>query len=347
MSRPPCAHAEDERTALDRPLGATPPASGVRASSEASEMAERCADAIVGGRYRLLRRIGRGGMGEVWCAEHVVLRVEVAIKVPAMHVHGAMARIARERFRFEAQVAARLGAETPHVVAALDAGDDDAGPFLAMEYVRGATLRELVEQRGPLPIDLVATIVEQTAEALSAAHAYGVAHRDLKPANVLVAERRGAPFVKLADFGVAKALRADLAADVPEDTASGLVIGSPAYMSPEQICGAPAAASGDLWALAVVAYEALTGGLPFDGRSYAHIFVGLSNGRFVAASARRPALPTAVDAWFARALARDPAERFASPGELARALRAAAQPEKRAMLGRLAARIGALARGDA
>lgn len=323
------------------PLAAETPVSGVRVAE-----AERCAGAIVGGRYRLAREIGRGGMGEVWRATHLALRAEVAIKFPAMASRGASAKVARERFRFEAQIAAQLSAETPHVVAVIDAGEDARGPFLVMEHVRGQTLRDLVEARGPLPIEVVATVVEQIAEALEAAHAFGVAHRDLKPSNVLVVERRGAISVKVADFGVAKALRADLDADVPEDTSGGLFVGSPAYTSPEQICGAAASASGDSWALAVLAYEALTGRLPFDGRTFAELFVGLTSGRFEPPTHRRPSIPRAVDLWFSRALARDPARRFASPRALACALRAAARPRGGTLIERIAARIGTLAGRD-
>ncbi|APR84453.1 serine/threonine protein kinase [Minicystis rosea] len=301
---------------------ASAPTSGVR---ETSEMVYR-PGVIVGGRYQLVRKLGRGGMGEVWSARHVELYTEVALKFPAIMARGVAARIVHERFRFEAQIAAQLGLSTPHVVAVRDAGCDESGPFLVMEHVHGRTLRDLIDERGALSIELAATIVEQTAEALEIAHAFGVAHRDLKPSNLLLVDRAdGATFVKIADFGIAKALRTDLSADLPEDTSGGMMVGSPAYMSPEQIGGGGPAAPGDLWALAVMAYEAVTGRLPFEGRTFADLFVRLASGRHPRASSIQPALPAGVDAFFARALAKDPARRFRSARDVAQALRRVAE----------------------
>jgi serine/threonine-protein kinase len=301
------------------------PVSGIRAAAEVYKPGT-----IIGGRYRLIHELGRGGMGEVWSAQHVELYTEVAIKFPAIPARGEAARIMLERFRFEAQIAAQLGLATPHVVAVRDAGADENGPFLVMERVRGRTLRALLDERGVLPIAMVAEIVAQVAEALSAAHAFGVAHRDLKPSNLMLVDRPdGGVLVKIADFGIAKALRADLAADLPEDTSGGMMVGSPAYMSPEHIGGGASGAAGDRWALAVIAYEALTRRMPFAGRTFADLFVGLSTGRFRPATALRPELPEAVDRFFARALAKDPARRFASAEDLARAFCAAAAERTR------------------
>jgi serine/threonine-protein kinase len=280
--------------------------------------------AIVAGRYELEERLGRGGMGEVWRARHVTLLTEVALKFPAINGRGRAARVAMERFRFEAQVAARLGQETAHVVAVHDAGTDAAGPFLVMEYVRGRTLQEELDARGALSLGEVAQIVAQVAEALDAAHTRGVVHRDLKPSNLLLADRAGELHVKVADFGIAKALSTDLGADLPADTTGGMMLGSPPYMSPEQMGGARAAASGDLWALAVIAYEAITGDLPFSGRSFVDLFASLARGRFARPSERRPNVPAAVDEWFARALAKEPAKRFRDARAMAEAFALAA-----------------------
>ncbi len=287
--------------------------------------------AIIAGRYQLAERLGRGGMGEVWSARHVTLRTEVAVKFPSIALRGRAATSAMERFRFEAQIAARLGRETRHVTAVHDAGCDAAGPYLVMEYVRGPTLQHELDDRVTLPLTRVAAIVAQVAEALAVAHAYGVAHRDLKPSNLLLAaDAGGALLVKVADFGIAKALRVDLGADVPGDTTGGFMLGSPPYMSPEQMAGRAASAQGDLWALAVLAYEAITGRLPFAGRSFAELLASLAAGRFDAPSALRPGLPPAVDAWFRRALARDEARRFGAAREMAAALmEATAAPARR------------------
>ncbi|MFT3774318.1 MAG: serine/threonine-protein kinase [Minicystis sp.] len=351
MLRPVPPSREAETVAEIRPLArsgsaAAMPVSGVHAAAVESG-SPYCAGAIVGGRYRLARKLGRGGMGEVWSAEHVELHTEVAIKFPAILVQGVAARIVYERFRFEAQIAAQLGLLTPHVVAVRDAGNDERGPFLVMEHVKGRTLRALIDERGTLPIKLVAVLVEQVAEALETAHGFGVAHRDLKPSNLLLVDRPdGAIFVKVADFGIAKALRADLSADLPEDTSGGVMVGSPAYMSPEQIGGGGPAAIGDRWSLAVIAYEALTGRLPFEGRTFADLFVGLSACRFQRPTAIQPSLPAALDAFFQRALAKDPAYRFPSARDLARGLRAAlAGPPPRALshrARRIARRLGLL-----
>jgi eukaryotic-like serine/threonine-protein kinase len=276
---------------------------------------------MVAGRYRLTARLGRGGMGEVWSAEHVTLRTEVAVKFPSIALRGRAATAALSRFRFEAQVAARLGLLTRHVVAVHDAGCDAAGPYLVMEHVRGRTLQQELDDRIDLPLPRVAAIVAQVAEALATAHGQGVVHRDLKPSNLLLAtDGGGALLVKVADFGIAKALTADLGADLPDDTTGGFMLGSPPYMSPEQMGGRGASTQGDLWALAVIAYEAITGRLPFPGRSFADLLASLSRGRFEPASAARPEAPTAVDAWFRRALAKDQALRFGGAREMAAAL---------------------------
>ncbi len=260
-------------------------------------------------------------MGEVWRARHVTLHTEVAVKFPALAARGPAAAMVFERFRFEAQVAARLGLASRHVVRVHDAGCDPGGPYLVMEYVHGRTLEQEIDDRVTLPLPRVATMVGQVAEALSVAHAYGVVHRDLKPSNLLLsADPGGSLLVKVADFGIAKALRLDLGADLPQDTTGGFMIGSPPYMSPEQLAGGGAAAQGDLWSLAVIAYEAITGRLPFAGRSFAELLASHAGGRFDPPGAIRPGVPAPLDAWFRRALAKEEARRFPSAREMAAAL---------------------------
>ncbi len=166
----------------------------------------------------------------------------------------------------------------------------------------------------------------------------------LKPSNLLLTtEADGSLLTKVADFGIAKALKADLGADLPEDTTGGFMLGSPPYMSPEQMGGGAASAEGDLWSLAVIAYEAMTGKLPFPGRSFAELLATLARGRFEPPSAARPGLPRAVDAWFKRALAREGARRFQSARDMAAALREAVGEAKAPPSGRWAARILGLA----
>ncbi len=282
------------------------------------------AGAVVAGRYRLVARLGRGGMGEVWRAEHTALHTDVAVKFPSLPLRGKAATDALTRFRFEAQVAARLGLLTRHVVAVHDAGCEAAGPYLVMEYVRGVTLQQELDEHATLAPGRAAAIVGQVAEALAAAHGQGVVHRDLKPSNLLLgAEGDGDLLVKVADFGIAKALKADLGADLPDDTTGGFMLGSPPYMSPEQMAGRGASVEGDLWSLAVIAYEAMTGRLPFPGRSFGELLAGLAAGRFEPPSALRAGVPRAVDAWCKRAFAREEARRFRSAREMADALREA------------------------
>jgi serine/threonine-protein kinase len=326
MLRPVPPPRDAETVAAVRPLGKPSPAeialSEPPAHSGAIEIGPSYRKgAIIAGRYMLVERLGRGGMGEVWSARHVMLHTDVAVKFPSLAVHGRAATMALERFRFEAQIAARLGQQTPHVVAVHDAGVDSTGPYLVMEYVRGQTLQHEIDDRVELPLPRVATMVTQVAEALATAHGYGVVHRDLKPSNLLLAiDVDGSLLVKVADFGIAKALRLDLGVDLPEDTTGGFMLGSPPYMSPEQMNGAAASAHGDLWSLAVIAYEAITGRLPFPGRSFAELMASLASTRFDAVSAVRPGVPAPVDAWFRRALAKDEGRRFQQPRAMAVAL---------------------------
>ena len=280
--------------------------------------------AIIASRYRLLRQLGRGGMGEVWAAHHLTLNTEVAVKFLSTGTGGNAAKIALERFRFEAQVSAHLGLKTSHVVAVHDAGRDAAGPYLVMEHVHGRTLRAELNRRGPLALDEVATLLDQVCGALSVAHGSGIVHRDLKPSNLLLLDQLdGSLYVKVADFGIAKALKSDLAVDRPEDTSDGWMLGSPAYMSPEQMGGGGVDARSDMWALGVIIYECITGRLPFPGRSVAELIMNMSVGRFDPPSSVRPMLPRGLDAWFSRALGKRKEQRFPRVEDMAQSFRTA------------------------
>jgi len=295
--------------------------------------------AIIASRYRLLRQLGRGGMGEVWAAHHLTLNTEVAVKFLSTGAGGNAAKIALERFRFEAQVSAHLGLKTAHVVAVHDAGRDSAGPYLVMEHVRGRTLRAELNRSGPLSIEDVATLLDQVCGALSVAHGSGIVHRDLKPSNLLLLDQPdGSLYVKVADFGIAKALQSDLAVDRPEDTSDGWMLGSPAYMSPEQMGGGGVDARSDMWALGVIIYECLTGRLPFPGRSVAELIINMSVGRFDPPSNVRPTLPIELDAWFVRALGKRKEQRFPRVEDMAQSFRAAIVGRPARQLPRLAQR---------
>ncbi len=277
---------------------------------------------LVGGKYRLESRLGAGAMGEVWQARHEDLNTLVAIKFAHTDARGDSDRVL-ERFRFEAQVSAQLAAGSRHIVAVHDVGSHQQFSYAVMEHVSGGSLESLFV-KGPLPAEDVAIIVEQMCEALACAHARGIWHRDIKPANILLArDDSGQVVAKLADFGVAKQLDAKLDVAAPKTTVQGMLVGTPSYMSPEQIAGEPATGASDLWSLAVVAYESLSGMLPFDGRSLSDLLIAIST-RSHSLLAKRFGLAPEIDAFFARALAKDPLSRFDGPRELAEAFRRAA-----------------------
>ncbi|HTJ82764.1 MAG TPA: serine/threonine-protein kinase [Polyangiaceae bacterium] len=300
-------------------------------SDDGAERSERSpigVGALIAKRYRLTRLLGAGTSGTVYEAEHTLLTSRVAIKF-LDGVEATLperAEIMLERFRFEAQVSARLAPVTDHIVAAQDAGLHDGVPYLVMELAPGASLEARISERAVSPEETV-DIIRQIGDALDAAHAAGIAHRDVKPANVLCVERKpGEPgLYKLADFGVAKRIGDRLAGVAPpKATAENTLLGSPAYMSPEYVSGAPVVDGKlDIWALGVLAYEALTREIPFDGEVWTQVAVAIVQGDYRPATEHVPTLPPAIDAFFARAFAQDPAARFATAAELAAALAAA------------------------
>ncbi len=219
---------------------------------------------LVEGRYRILRKLGEGGMGAVFLAEHVKLHKQVALKV----VHPEFARIEEmaERFAREARASALL--DHPHVVAATDYGTlPEGGAFLVMQLVRGRSLHDLLSTHGALPWPRATEIGAQIADALAAAHAAGIVHRDVKPDNVLVEELDdGSWFARLLDFGIARLTAESTERDTEANrqlTRVGTVMGTPGYMAPEQALGEPVDARADLYALGVLLWEACTGRPPF------------------------------------------------------------------------------------
>lgn len=273
---------------------------------------------IGGGKYVLKGLVGSGGMGIVWRAQHVALGTPVAIKLirPAY----ARDRESVRRFRIEAQAAARL--DTPHVVRVYDYSEDDP-PFIAMELLTGSSLADVIDRRGPLPAREVVRIVSQVARGLSAAHGAGIVHRDLKPENIFLATTTDSPpdepLVKILDFGVAKLLGAPA---VGPTTQAGHVLGTPAFMAPETLTGeTPAGPATDLWALACSTFAAMTGNDPFEGGRIGDLVLQICVRPLPVPSEVHPGVARGFDAWFARACARDPQQRFQSASELADALR--------------------------
>ena len=283
----------------------------------------------VADRYRILARVGLGGTAIVYRCMDLHTQRTVAVKV--LRTNGPLIPEAAARFRREALLAAQLS--NPHIVRVLDFGytipppmpsrtpwTDDSGqpvPYLAMEYVYGATLKAIVRERGPLPLEWVWSVGEQICSALTAAHTAGVVPRDVKPQNVLVLDSRLELVAKLTDFGIARQMGSDLTTL----TATGQVIGTPDYLSPEQVLGEPGGPLADVYALGVVLFELTTARLPFEADT-----------PLAAASRRmmvnpppltryRADVPPALQEVILVALRREQGERYASAEAFAQALR--------------------------
>jgi serine/threonine-protein kinase len=262
----------------------------------------RSADPLLGrtlnARYRLVRRLGSGGMSVVYLARHVVIERRSAIKILRQDL--AMNPAHRERFLREARAVNRIN--HPNIVQITDFGEDSGLTFLVMEYFDGGPLT-LALGDGPMPPRRAVRIAAQIAAALGRAHELGVIHRDLKPDNVLIRTVDGDDVVKLTDFGIAKIV------DAPSITFSEQRFGTPGYIAPEYVQGAPASASGDLYALGVLLYQLLTGELPYDARYAADLLVLQLREDPVKPSARVAGIPPGVEALVLQLMARDPAER--------------------------------------
>ncbi len=273
---------------------------------------------------RLLRPLGVGGMGAVWLAEHSGLNTHVVVKFMLGELDTSAS--ARARFKREAEAASQV--KSPHVVQTFDCGVTSEGlPFIVMEHLEGLDLAKEIAARGALEPARVVRIVSQVSKALAKAHAANLLHRDIKPDNIFLCHHDADDdlFVKLLDFGIAKT-HADegTSGSLGPETKTGQVVGTPYYMSPEQVTAQKVIdLRSDLWALGVVAFEALTGRRPFDGPSFGALAVQIATGDPPAPSAINPSLPPAVDGWFAKACARHPEARFASARELADAFRTA------------------------
>ena len=269
---------------------------------------------------RLIRRLGEGGMGSVWEAEHLKLNATVAIKILSAEA-ADQSKTAVARFKREALAASRI--KSPHVVQMFDSGALlDGTPYIAMEMLEGEDLAERIERGGALPLAELLPIVTQTAKALAKAHDQGIVHRDVKPDNVFLTDESGDTFVKVLDFGIAKRFDVKTHSVV---TLTGTMVGTPAYMSPEQVLsGKDVDARTDVWSLGVLAYHALAGDIPFRGDTLGAMCVAIAAGDFKPITAVRNDLPRSLDGWFARMLAVKPGDRFQSARAAADALQSAA-----------------------
>ncbi|HWA73022.1 MAG TPA: serine/threonine-protein kinase [Polyangiaceae bacterium] len=271
---------------------------------------------VLGKRYLVRRLIGSGGMGAVYEVEHLVTKRIGALKL--LHPRYASVPEVVARFVMEASAAGRI--DNPHVVQTFDAGELESGePYMFMELLAGTPMSALIQSRGRLPFDEARELVLQAASGLSFAHAAGIVHRDVKPENLFVCHG-DSPFVKVLDFGISKFTRAE---GDPRLTTEGAPLGTPYYMSPEQVVGQrDLDQRTDIYSLGVVLYECVTGDVPFKAETLPALGIRISQGQHVPASELVPELPRELDAVIARAMALDANDRFPDMPAFAAALAA-------------------------
>lgn len=280
---------------------------------------------LVAGKYRVLGAIGEGGVGTILEAHHELLDKDVALKLIALEsAPNTSSTALAERFLIEARAAAKV--ESPHVARVMDVGKLDSGaPFMVMERLEGCNLEELLTLEGTLAVEDTVDYVMQALQGLAHAHVLGVVHRDLKPANLFLARQPdGSAIIKIVDFGIAMLLddagRRQVSTRV---TGSGVLVGSPMYMSPEQVRDEEHIDHRtDIWSVGVVLYELLTGQVPFGTKAVGmgEIFGAILDEPLVPPSQLRPNVPPEIDAIIARCLARKVDDRYSDVAEIARAI---------------------------
>ena len=286
---------------------------------------------VLAGKYRVERVLGQGGMGVVLAARHLHLDEPVAVKL--MLEDTASNPEAAARFVREARAAARL--QSMHVARVSDVGVlDDGRAYMVMEYLDGSDLAEVLQKNGPLAVGDAVDYVLQAGEAIAEAHSLGIVHRDLKPSNLFLTRRRDrTPHIKVLDFGISKAVTPGVTSNMTQTSA---MIGSPLYMSPEQMTSArDVDGRADIWALGVVMYELLTGSLPFSGETLPQICARVLQEDAPRLCAQRGDVPPELDAVVRRCLAKQPGDRFQDVAELAVALRGLAGPYGRSSVERI------------
>ena len=279
---------------------------------------------LVAGKYELLKLIGRGGMGSVWEGRHASLGTRVAIKF--IEKEYADNDEARKRFDNEARAAAAL--QSKHAIQIHDHGvTEDGKPYIVMELLVGEPLDKRLERVRVLPLRDTALILQQVCRGLQKAHEHGIVHRDLKPENIFLVrtDDDDEEIAKVLDFGIAKIRTGGADQGVSANTRTGAVLGTPFYMSPEQARGLrDIDHRTDLWSLGVIAFKCATGRLPFEGESLGDLLVKICTVPIPIPSQVNPQLPPSFDAWFSRALERDPNRRFGNALEFSEALAYAA-----------------------
>jgi serine/threonine-protein kinase len=274
---------------------------------------------VIGGRYRLERPLAQGGMGAVWVAQHMQLDTAVAVKF--MDAEYAASPEARARFEREAKASAQI--KHPNAVQVYDYGLEGETPYIAMELLEGEDLDKRLQRVGRLSLSATACILTDACKALRRAHEMGLIHRDLKPANLFLIRHGDEEITKLLDFGIAKSITPQISGKV---TKTGSLVGSPFYMSPEQVRGGKQLdPRSDIWSLGVIAFECITGGLPFPGDEIGDVLVAICSDPIPVPSRGAPRLTPEVDRFFARALVRELDQRFQSAREFAEAITALAR----------------------
>jgi eukaryotic-like serine/threonine-protein kinase len=272
---------------------------------------------VIAGKYRVDRVLGKGGMGVVVSAHHIGLDTRVAIK---FLLSADATQEAHERFAREARAAAKISNE--HVARVFDVGElENGAPYMVMELLDGSDVGALLAQQGPLRTDLAVDFVLQACEAIAEAHSLGIVHRDLKPANLFCVRRPdGSPCIKVLDFGISKVTNGMGSGGVSM-TATNALMGTPLYMSPEQM-GSSRDIDGraDIWALGVIAFELLSGRVPFPGDTLPEVCINVMSTPPPSLGTLRPDLPLGLQAAVQRCLAKNRDERFSSVAELAQAL---------------------------
>jgi serine/threonine-protein kinase len=257
-------------------------------------------DEVIADRYELEELVGTGGMSSVYRARDRLLERHVALKI--LHPHHSSDEDFVQRFRKEARLVAQLS--HPNIVTVIDRGDDGGRQFIVFEYVEGENLKEVVTREGPLPLRRVLELALQIGRGLAFAHSQGLVHRDVKPQNVLM---NGDDQAKVTDFGIARSIDVDVGV-----TQTGTVLGTSAYIAPEQASGGDITPQTDVYSLGVVLYELLTGEVPFPGESFVAVAMKHINDPPPTLLERRPDTPPRLAAAVDRALAKEPGERFGS-----------------------------------
>jgi serine/threonine-protein kinase len=266
-------------------------------------------DLVVADRFRLTRLLGRGGMGSVWLAHHMGLDIPCAVKF----IEGEFAQVPEAQARFEREAKAAAQLRSPHVVQILDHGVWQGTPYMAMELLEGEDFGKRLQRIGRMSPQEVCAIITQVTRALTKAHAAGIVHRDLKPDNIYLVKDDDREIAKVLDFGIAKS---STALD-GGNTKTGAMLGTPYYMSPEQAQGIKAVDHrSDLWSLAIIVFQALTGRLPFESEALGDLLVKIIVAPVPMPSQFAPDLPASLDRWWLKAANRDPAQRYQSAKEL-------------------------------